>query len=547
MSAYFRYDSVPDVAQSSTKFVGSSAVYSGGGFDQFGGITTDDGVYDTATPAQNSGQGSVFGSFQLAIPPDAQIVSVKIIYERKYDVNTSIGISRVKWRVNGEEGPNHDNTDMPLTDTVVEVDVTGDLQWEPQHLADGGVFEVIAEARRGDSAVEHTQSWDYIKVEVQYRRPTPIMRAQRINNVAFSLTIIPKDGGVVLRFVDGESVFYDGITKLLVDAVNRISFSYVLHGLDDLDIKVYVNGIEELSIEQAGTGSVDTFPDLSDLQYGWILNPGTSKNCWFSHLFIDDGDDLADCGNMLSTAKLPAAVNDNNWNTTGGTGAVNERPLSETNFRQETRASQFRQTYTLEAANAGDVDISGETFVGYMGWAWAKKGSGTLEGIQLVVNGQDLESGSAATLITTTPSLIRAAFVSTSYPSNAAGIGMLSNNETADTFMYECGIVIVYEGPLNPDILLERQLVNNETLPTIIDDLRADPPDSYEVCCIFPEFDGTVQIVVHSLDQDGGSVSYQGTLNSNGRMRITPGVEVYLDVTVTGVVNLQIWRRLNVD
>lgn len=113
--------------------------------------------------------------------------------------------------------------------------------------------------------------------------------------------------------------------------------------------------------------------------------------------------------------------------------------------------------------------------------------------------------------------------------------------------MYECGAVVAYEGPLHSDILLERQQLDTETLPTIIDDLRADPPDSYEVCCQFDDFDGTVEIVIHSLDQDNGSLQFQGTLNSNGRVRITPGVEVQLDVTVVGMTSLQIWRRTNFD
>lgn len=547
-SAYFRYDSAPDRIETAAQFVDGSggAAYSGGGFTELSGFSGDEGVYATATPAQNSGQGTVFGSLQLDIPPESQIVSVKIIYERKYDVDTSEGITRVKWRVNGEEGPDHDNAEMPLTDTIVEVDVTGDRQWEPQHLTDLA-FEVIIEARRGDTAVEHTQSIDYVKVEVQFRPPITILQAVEVNDIAFQLTLIPRDDGVALRFVDGASVFYDGITKLLPDTNNRISFAYVQNSPTDVDIKIYVNRIEELSIEQASIGNAAT---LFDLYYGWVLNPGANKTCWFSHLAIDDGDDLSDIGNVLSTHKGPASPNENEWNTTGGTGAVNERPLDAANFRQETRAAQFRQTYTLEAADEGDVDISGKVLRGHMGWVWAKKGAGSLEGIGMVVNGVDYNYDVLPfipVIITATPSLLYFPITSPSYPSNAAGIGMTSSTDTADTFMYEIGTIMAYEGPLNPDILLERQQLDNETLDTIVDDLRADPPDSYEVCCNYDDFDGSVEIVIHSLDQDGGSIQQQPGLNAKGRVRITPGVEVYLDVTVVGVTNLQIWRRINVD
>lgn len=168
----------------------------------------------------------------------------------------------------------------------------------------------------------------------------------------------------------------------------------------------------------------------------------------------------------------------------------------------------------------------------------------------MVVNGVDYNYDVLPfipVIITATPSLLYFPITSPSYPSNAAGIGMTSSTDTADTFMYEIGTIMAYEGPLNPDILLERQQLDNETLDTIVDDLRADPPDSYEVCCNYDDFDGSVEIVIHSLDQDGGSIQQQPGLNAKGRVRITPGVEVYLDVTVVGVTNLQIWRRINVD
>lgn len=545
-SFYWRYDSVPDRIETTSSLCRGDAVYSGGGFDALTGMDNDDGTYATATPARNAGQGSRTDPTNSGYRPPAGAVidSVKIIYERKYDVNTSIGISRVKWVVNGEEGPNHDNTEMPLTDTVVEVDVTADRAWEWQDFQPG-VFKIIAEARRGDTDTEHTQSWDYVKVELAWHLATAIVGPPKAGGEwGFQIAVTPKGSHVVVRFVDGAGVSYDGITTLAINTQNRISFGYVYHGVDDLDINVFVNGIPELSIEEASTGGATLSPDL---HYGWLRTPGVDHLCWFSHLRIDSGDDLQDMGNDLLTAKRSAAVNENNWNTTGGTGAVNERPLSETNYIAEVDGiARLRQSYTLEAANAGDVDLTGEILRGYMGWAWAKL-SAAGEPADLIVNNVLVDQSGRFTGGGTIPLLLTVAVVDAAYPSHAAGIGMRNAPELVSTFMYECGAIIAYQGPANPDILLPRQEVANETLDTIIDDLRADPPDSYEVCCQFPEFDGTVEIIAHSLDQDGGSVSYQGTLNSNGRMRISPGVEVYLDVTITGVTMLQIWRRLNVD
>lgn len=546
VSFYWRYDSLPDKTETVSEFAGSQTIYSGGGFGDPNNITGDDGVFATATPAKNAGQGGLFGMVStIIVPVGAVIDSVKIIYERKYDVNTSIGISRVKWVLNGVEGPNHDNTDMPLVDTVVEVDITTEYGWGWQDFASGGGFEVIAEARRGDTDTAHTQSWDYVKVQVVYHRANVIMQGMNLDSTAviFQVAVTPKGSGVCLRFADAEGDSFDGITPLLPNLWHRISFGYVLHALDDLDLNLYVNGLQELAIEEAGTFTTN----VTNLEYGWIVTPGVDHLCWFDQLYIDDGDDLSDPGDMRSTHKGPATVNENNWNATGGTGAIDERPLSETNFKQHTASTGVRQSYTLQNAATGDVDLTGETLVGHLGWAWAKKGAGDDGDLPaLVVN-----NVVSPIILTTTPKLFKLPVTSTSYPSHAAGIGMRSNEESADTFMYECGMVVVYQGPdTNPNRLLGGQLLDNETLPTIVDDLRAAPPTSYELCWRVVDFDGSVTVAVSVVDQDGNLPQSYGEpmqLTGSGRVRIAAGVEVRLDVTVVGVTMPTIWRRLNVD
>lgn len=546
VSAYFRYSSIPDATATDSEFCEDNAIYSGGGFDNPAGTNNDDGVYATATPVRNTGQGSkmsVLGG-GLDVPAGSLILSVKIVYERKYNVDTSIGISRVKWVVNGEEGPDHDNTAMPLTDTVVEVDVTGDRFWEWQDLQ-VGVIEVIGEALRGDTDTAHTQSWDFVKVEVVYHLPARILALMSATEQpAAGIMLSPRATGVVLRFTDGAGASYDGITILPPDTWPRISFAYIQHDTNDLDIAVFVNGIQELYVEGAHTNGVAA---ITNLQYGWTTKPGVDHLCWFDQLHIDDGDDLQDTGSTLSTTKLPATVNANNWNATIGTGAVNERPLSETNGKQHTTVTSVEQSYTLQAASVGDIDISGESLIGYMGWAWAKLGSGDTETVNLIVNGIQVDR---TPNLSTLPSLIYYPVTSASYPSDAAGIGMTSNAESADTFMLECGGIAAYEGPPNPDILLERRLVDTEILPTIIDDLRAESITAYELCCNVQEFGGQVTIEIYSIDSEGGSPQSQGTMQSSGgggRMRITPGIEVQIVVTVVGVTMLQIYRRTNFD
>lgn len=546
VSAYLRFGSVPDAVVTTTRFPPVFAVYSGGGFVDSSFLDQDDGNYATATPAKNAGQGQACSSFGFdSIPVGAAIVSVKIIYEVTLNTIDSIGISRVKFRLNGEEGPDHDDTSEPAVDTVIEADITNDRDWRREDLLDG-VFQVIAEARRGDTDTAHTQSWDYVKVQVIYRQDAIFQIVDDVNEPCWHIGLVPRGDHCVLRFADGEGTDYYGITHLFPDADNRICFAYQEHA-SGLDVNLFVNGIPELSIEDAARGA-SVSRSAQNLRYGWVNSPGVDHICWFSHLHIDAGDDLQDLGHVLSTAKLPAAVNENNWSTTVGTGAVDERPLSETNHMRHNPATGVRQTYTLQTASAGDVDISSETLIGYMGWAWARTITLAVEGVALVVNGMEFDR---TLQLGTTASLLRAPVASTSYPSNAAGIGMTGNIDTADVLMFECGAVVAYMGPANPDILLPRQEVVNETLDTIVDDLRADPPDSYEVCCTASEFEGSVQVDIYSLDQDGGSLQQQPSINLSvgglSRLRITPGVEVRLDVTVVGATMLTIWRRMNVD
>lgn len=542
VSAYFRYDSVPDASLTVSEFVsGAEAIYSGGGFaGNTAELNSDNGLYATAAPAQNAGQGSVFGSFGFGfigfntgiLPPDAVIESVKIIYDRKYSTDTSIGTSRVKWRINGVEGPNHDNTDQPLTDTVVTVDVTADREWVRDDLL-GGVFEVIAEARRGDTATSHTQSWDYIKVEVQYHPATVILRAMGASVPAFAISVTPSGSGVVPWFADGDLNGYQGITELAINTWHRISFSYVHHAVDDLDINIYVNGIQELSIVGAATNNTD----FTKWEYGWVISPGVDHVCWIDQLYIDDGDDLSDPGNKLMTAKLPASVSDNEWNVTGGTGAVDERPLSETNHRKETRTGNFRQTYTLQTAAVGDVDISSETLVGYMGWVWAKMQSAG-EDCSLVVNGNDIFT----LALLTTSSLVKHPVTSSAYPSNAAGIGMLTDEDTGgvDVTLYECGAIVAYEGPVVPSALLDFQILAEDSTTGASDDMGSDPPASYELRSQTTDnVDAVVTTTIYSADEQGGSPQQQVIIESHGGddtglTTFNPGEEVTTSTHVTG-------------
>jgi hypothetical protein len=61
---------------------------------------------------------------------------------------------------------------------------------------------------------------------------------------------------------------------------------------------------------------------------------------------------------------------------------------------------------------------------------------------------------------------------SNAYPTNAAGIGMRSSGTTADTFMYECGMLVAYTAgveqnktPLPPGSQLRQPQMNAVAAP----------------------------------------------------------------------------------
>lgn len=59
---------------------------------------------------------------------------------------------------------------------------------------------------------------------------------------------------------------------------------------------------------------------------------------------------------------------------------------------------------------------------------------------KIMVNGTE-----TSVALTTSNALYSQITDSASYPSNAAGIGMRSNGTTADTYLYECGVIVAYD------------------------------------------------------------------------------------------------------
>lgn len=232
-----------------------------------------------------------------------------------------------------------------------------------------------------------------------------------------------------------------GTTVLSVDTWYRITLSYTVTNTTTFRADVFLNGTPEAS------ATAGTLTRTGSNQLTLQANSGFGANCnvWFDNIYIDDGSDYSDPGDIRVTAKRPASNNTNNFDTAIGANPanrwtnVNEVPLSTTNGWRHNATTDVQENYTLETAAVGDVNIAAYPRIGTTAWIWANGAAGGAGTPKIMANGSETaitltNAGKLFTVLTTT----------TAYPNNAAGIGMRSTNNADDTFLYECGTLIAY-------------------------------------------------------------------------------------------------------
>lgn len=153
----------------STRFPTTNAVYSGTGLTSPNNAHADDGSNSTAAPGKNLSDGTRYGTFGFDgdIAAGASITQVRVLYGYFVSVNTSIATARTLARISSTDEEVHDDATEPLAETQIAVDITSDRTWTRADLLDG-TFEVVLEARRGNSSTAVTFNFDYVKVEVTY-------------------------------------------------------------------------------------------------------------------------------------------------------------------------------------------------------------------------------------------------------------------------------------------------------------------------------------------------------------------------------------------
>lgn len=257
----------------------------------------------------------------------------------------------------------------------------------------------------------------------------------------------------------------DGATSVVVNTWYRLTVAYSITSSTVWTAKLYLNGTLEASTGNAqGTLGVT---GASVVLFGWNVTGSVDAfgtmpviTCWFDDIYIDGRTDSTDPGSTTSglqvTAKRPASNNTNSFDTAIGANPanrwtnVNEVPISTTNGWQEAATANVQENYGLEAASAGDVDISAATIIGRSAWIYAKGAAGGSGTPQLMDNGVE-----TPVTLTSSAKAFTSRTKSSAYPSASAGIGMRATNTSDDTFLYDCGILIAY---LSNSTLVQRTL-----------------------------------------------------------------------------------------
>ncbi len=277
-----------------------------------------------------------------------------------------------------------------------------------------------------------------------------ILRAQTSAAAeCFSVTISSANK---IRVQNGATVLATGATTVALNTGFRLACSYVITSTSNYTIKVWLDGVLELTVTQAAGSLTNVAADA--LRIGWIgTSPAANALLYFRDVYVDDGTTLDDPGDMRVTNKKPVTSNsagfDNNGVSMSGAArvtAVSQVPINTTTLNTDyiwhAATSDVTESFTLQGVGVGDVDITGKTIVGRTAWIWHKVSSTTGTAAWDIINNGTTTAmpdatGTAYILSTNTVN-------DAVYPSNAAGVGMTSSVIAADTFLGEAGMLIAY-------------------------------------------------------------------------------------------------------
>lgn len=230
----------------------------------------------------------------------------------------------------------------------------------------------------------------------------------------------------------------------------RISLAYTITSTAVNRFELFVDSKPAISITNATLVNVTS----SCVGFGaglGVLSGSSSTNLRGSDFYVDNSSSLTDTGDIWVTAKRPNANGTTNGFSTqigaGGSGygsghspQVNERALSVTNgWSMVGAGSAVTEEYNIENAATGDINITNEPIVDYMGWVSTSSLAG--ETINIILNGVNF-----AQAITSTNTMYKKYAGSTQYPAGTGtDIGIQTDTSLTTVSLFECGVVIAFK------------------------------------------------------------------------------------------------------
>lgn len=238
----------------------------------------------------------------------------------------------------------------------------------------------------------------------------------------------------------------------------RISYCFTLASTSVNEHRLYLDSVLDISISDA------TLTYITATTCRWE-NPGINSllDYRLSDVYIDNDSSLADPGNILIAAKRPVANGSLNEFTTqigsgnsgygtGHSNEVNERPLSTTNGWSISTTTRKTEEFTLEASNAGDLDLTAAyiNIVDYMGWISAVIDSASNSPVHRMI----LNGATQNITLSTNNTVYRKFAGSSTYPTVLDAIGLDAQYTTTPhlTSLFECGVMVAYVLILLPTV-----------------------------------------------------------------------------------------------
>lgn len=215
-----------------------------------------------------------------------------------------------------------------------------------------------------------------ISIWIKMNSATPLSRGELISfkSGANRSLLISRDSSNRLEVSEAGTPVTTGST-LNNSGVYHLAVAWTRTSSSVNELRIWVNGVLDITLSNT-TWSI----------YGDIIVLGVGSNAtsglpygYFDDVYMDDVSDLSFPGDIRVTAKLPAALNTNNFDTLIGSATnrydyVSERPLSTGKGIQHAGTSDVQENFGIQGAATGDVDVSNKALIGYCGWVYGKRG-----------------------------------------------------------------------------------------------------------------------------------------------------------------------------